>query len=86
MRVISAGALGAVAGCVLVWLLATFHHWDVLPEDLQAAFSGLIGGALSFLGGYVEHLRAARNAARDRDGLWSATGRSPGGDYLWAAL
>ena len=66
MRIILAGVVGAAAGCVLVWFLATWHHWDLLPDDVQAAVSALIGGALSFAGGYVEHLRAERAAAATR--------------------
>lgn len=66
MWVLGAAAAGAVLGSVLVWFLATWHHWDVLPDDLQAAFSAIIGGALSFLGGYIEHRRAERAAARAR--------------------
>ena len=64
MRVIVACVGGAVAGAVLVWVLATFHHWDVLPDDLQAACSALIGGVLAFAGGYAERLRAERMAKR----------------------
>jgi hypothetical protein len=64
VRVIIGGVVGAVAGAVLVWFLATWHHWDVLPDDLQAAFSAVIGGALSFVGGYAERKRADRAASR----------------------
>jgi Na+/citrate or Na+/malate symporter len=67
VRIILAGVIGAAGGAVLVWFLATWHHWDLLPDDVQAAVSALIGGALSFLGGYIEHRRAARAAAKDAD-------------------
>ena len=51
MRIIWAGVLGAAGGAVLVWSLATWHHLNLVPMDLQAAVSALIGGALSFLAG-----------------------------------
>lgn len=66
MGVLAWATGGAVVGAVLVWVLATWHHWDVLPDDLQAAFSAIIGGALSFLGGFTEHRRAERQERRRR--------------------
>jgi hypothetical protein len=58
--------IGSAVGAVLVWFLAALHHWDILPEDVQAAFSAVIGAALSFAGGYIEHRRAERDARRGK--------------------
>jgi CDP-diglyceride synthetase len=66
VRIVVGGVVGAVLGSVLIWFLATWHHWDLLPEDVQAAASALIGGVLSFAGGYAEHRRAERAAAATR--------------------
>jgi H+/Cl- antiporter ClcA len=82
VRVVLGGVIGAVLGSVLVWLLAAEHHWDVLPMDVQAAFSALIGGALSFLGGFLEHKRAEREVARrggPRNGNGNGHGSEPAG-------
>jgi UPF0716 family protein affecting phage T7 exclusion len=52
MRIIIGAVIGSAVGAVLVWFLA--------------ALSAVIGAALSFAGGYIEHRRAERDARRGK--------------------
>lgn len=64
MRGVIGAAVGSVVAAIVIITLANWHKINVLPEDVQAAFSALIAGALSFLGGWLEHRRAERDAAK----------------------
>lgn len=64
MRAIMGAALGAALAGALIWLY--FRHYnDGLAEAVNGLLSAAFGGALSFAGGYTEHRRSARAAARD---------------------
>jgi hypothetical protein len=69
MRVVYAGAIGAVIATGSIWLLIKIAHWDALGEDVRGALGTLLAGALSFLGGYFEHKRAERAVTRASNGV-----------------